>query len=83
MHDSSIIVVGEVNHKSRLHKFTKFTNYESSLLLTHGNDNSRVWHEIFGHLNFRYMQRISKIGKVKGLPDIHFSEHRIHRDLRK
>jgi hypothetical protein len=35
MHDNSIIAIGEVNHKSRLYKFTKFADYDSSLLLTH------------------------------------------------
>jgi hypothetical protein len=74
MHDNSIIAVGEVDHKSRFYKFTKFTDYDSSLLLTHVNDSSRVWHEIFGHLNFRYMQQLSKQGMVKGLLDIHFSK---------
>jgi hypothetical protein len=74
MHDSSIIAVGEVDHKSQLYKFTKFTDYDSSLLLTHANDSSRVWHERFGHLNFRYMQRISKQGMLKGFPYIQFSE---------
>jgi transposase InsO family protein len=74
MHDSSIIVVGEVDHKSRLYKFTKFIEYDSSLLLTHANESSRVWNDRFGHLNFRYMQRLSKQGMVKGLLDIQFSE---------
>jgi hypothetical protein len=74
MHDSSIIVVGEVDHKSWLYKFTKFIDYDSSFLLTHANDSSRVWHERFGHLNFRYMQQISKQGMVKGLADIQFFE---------
>jgi len=55
MHDSSIIAVGEVDHNSRLYKFTKFTNYHSSFLLTHANYSNRVWHERFGHLNFLYM----------------------------
>jgi hypothetical protein len=35
MHDNSIIVIGEVNHKSRLYKFTKFSYDDSSILLTH------------------------------------------------
>jgi hypothetical protein len=56
MHDNSIIVVGDIDHKSQLYKFMKFTDYDSSLLLTHANDSSRVWDVIFNHLNFRYMQ---------------------------
>jgi hypothetical protein len=35
MHDNSIIAIGEVDHKSRLYKFTKFSNNDSSFLLTH------------------------------------------------
>jgi hypothetical protein len=35
MHDNSIIAIGEVDHKSRLYKFTKFVDGDSSLLLTH------------------------------------------------
>jgi hypothetical protein len=73
-HDNSIIAIGEVDHTSRLYKFTKFVDHDSSLLLTHDEDGSRVWHAIFGHLNFRYMQRISKQGMVKGFPYIHFFE---------
>jgi hypothetical protein len=74
MNEISIIVVGEVDHKSQLYNFTKFIDYDSSLLLTHVNESSRVWHERFGNLNFRYMQQHSKQGKVKGLTNIQFSE---------
>jgi hypothetical protein len=74
MHDNYIISIGEVDHKSRLYKFTKFVDHDSYLLLTHVDDSRRVWHEIFGHLSFRYMQRIEKKGMVKALPDIHFFE---------
>jgi hypothetical protein len=35
MHDNSIIAIGEVDHKSRLYKFTKFVDDDSSFLLTH------------------------------------------------
>jgi hypothetical protein len=35
MHDNSIIATGEVDHKSRLYKFTKFSDNDSSFLLTH------------------------------------------------
>ena len=74
MHDNSIIAIGEEDHKSRLYKFYKFFYHNSSLILTHAYDCSRVWHGRFGHLNFRYMQWLSKQGMVKGLPYIHFSE---------
>jgi hypothetical protein len=35
MHDNSIIEIGEVDHKSRLYKITKFVDDDSSILLTH------------------------------------------------
>jgi hypothetical protein len=35
MHDNFIIAIGEVDHKSILYKFTKFSDNESSILLTH------------------------------------------------
>jgi hypothetical protein len=35
MHDNSIIAIGEVDHKSRLYKFTNFSNDDLSILLTH------------------------------------------------
>jgi hypothetical protein len=61
MHDNSKIVVGEVNHQSQLYTFSKFiAKSDSTLLLTHVDDDSRLWHEIFGHLNFRYMQQLNK-----------------------
>lgn len=69
--DNSKIVVGKANHQSHVYTFTDFVaKSDSTLLLTHANDESRVWHERFGHLNFRYMQQLSKKGMVKGLPTI-------------
>jgi hypothetical protein len=38
-HDNSIIAIGEVDHKSRLYKFTKFSDNDSSILLTHKESN--------------------------------------------
>jgi hypothetical protein len=35
MHENSIIAIGEVDHKSRLYKFTKFYDDDSSFILTH------------------------------------------------
>jgi hypothetical protein len=35
MHKNSIIAIGEVDHKSRLYKFIKFSDDDSSILLTH------------------------------------------------
>jgi hypothetical protein len=57
----SKIVVGEVNHHSRLYTFSHFTHKSDYIyLLTHANEESKLWHERFGHLNFKYLYQLSK-----------------------
>jgi hypothetical protein len=68
------VATGEVNHQSRLYTFYEFIEPDYALLLTHAEKSSRIWHERFGHLNFRYMQKLSKNKLVDGLQDIHFSK---------
>jgi hypothetical protein len=60
MQTNSRVATSEVNHQSRLYTFSEFIEPDSSLLLTHADESSRIWHERFGHLNFRYMQQLSK-----------------------
>ena len=68
------IASGKVNDQSRLYTFFDFVpQLDSIFLLTHANEESRIWHGRFGHLNFRYMQKIKKQGMVKGLSAIEFS----------
>jgi hypothetical protein len=74
MKTNSRVATGEVNHQSRLYTFSEFIEPNSALLLTHVDESSRIWHERFRHLNFRYMQHISKKILVYGLPNIHFSK---------
>jgi hypothetical protein len=74
MQTNSRVSTGEVNHQSRLFTFSKFIEPDSALLFTHADESSRIWHERFGHLNFIYMQQLSKQILVDGLPYIHFSK---------
>jgi hypothetical protein len=60
MKTNSRVATGEVNHQSRLYTFSEFIEPDSSLLLTHADESSRIWHERFGHLNFRYMQQLAR-----------------------
>jgi hypothetical protein len=60
MQTNSRVSTGEVNNQSRLYTFSEFIEPDSTLLLTHVDESSRIWHERFGHLNFRYMQYLSK-----------------------
>jgi hypothetical protein len=65
--------VGEVNHRSRLYTFSHFSHkYDYVTLLTHDNEESRLWHEKFGNLYFKYLNNISKAGMVYGLPHIQY-----------
>jgi hypothetical protein len=74
MKTNSSVATGEVNHQSRLYTFFEFIEPNFVLLLTHVDEISRIWHEMFGHLNYRYMQQLRKQILVDGLPNIHFSK---------
>jgi hypothetical protein len=52
----SRVVTSEINHQSRLYTFSEFIEPNFALLLTHADENSKIWNERFKHLNFRYMQ---------------------------
>ena len=40
----------------------------------HANNTSKLWHEIFGHLNFKYIQQLHNENMVEGLPLIKYFE---------
>jgi hypothetical protein len=74
MQTNSRVYTNEVNHQLRLYTFSEFIEPDSALLLTCAGESSRIWHERFGNLNFRYTQQLSKHKLVYGIPDIHFSK---------
>jgi hypothetical protein len=55
MQTNSKVATGEINHQSILYTFSEFILPDSALLLTHVDETSRIWHERYMHLNFRYM----------------------------
>ena len=55
MQTKSRVTTSEVNHQSRLYTFSESIEHDSALLLNHADESSRIWHERFGHLNFKYM----------------------------
>ena len=66
--------MGFANHDSILHKFSHFLTYsQGNVILSHANETSKLWHERYGHLNYRYLQALSKESMVEGLPTIKFS----------
>ena len=55
--DDALVAVGQANHNTRLYSFSHFVpKSPSTILLTHSNSKSKLWHEWFGHLNYRYLQ---------------------------
>jgi hypothetical protein len=74
MQTNSRVSTSKVNHQSRLYTFYEFIEPDSSLMLTHVDESSRIWHKKFGHFHFIYMQQLIKKRLVDGLPDIHFSK---------
>ena len=66
---------GVSNHAFKAYEFSHFipTSYLSTLL-THANNTRKLWHEIFGHQNFKYLQYLHNDKMVEGLSLIKSSE---------
>ena len=70
-----VIAKGVANHTSKVYMFSHFLPYSNpSTLLIHAKDTSKPWHEIFGHLNYKYLSDLSENEMVIGLPNIKFSK---------
>ena len=64
-----LIAKGLANHHAKAYEFSHFVaDAKPTTLLTHGNEVSRLWHERFGHINFKYSQQLQKNSMVEGLP---------------
>ena len=58
-------------HHAKAYEFSHFVaDAKPTALLTHGNEVSRMWHESFGHINFKYFHQLQKISMVESLPVI-------------
>ena len=69
-----LISKGIANHHARAYEFSHFVaDAKPTSMLTH-NEVSRLWHEQFGHINFKYFQQLQK--KLHGLrPPDHQGNH--------
>ena len=71
---SSQLAHGIADHGSRLYYFSHFVPKSiNTIFLSQFNDISRLWHEIFFHLNYNYLHQLSKENMVEGLPAIKFT----------
>ena len=51
---AKVVAKGLANHHAKAYDFSHFVAFaRPTTLLTHGNEVSRLWNEIFGHLNFK------------------------------
>ena len=56
-----VVAVGVADNELRMYKFSHFRLYSSSKeLQSHANEINKLWNEWFGHLNYRYLQSLSK-----------------------
>ena len=70
----NLIEKGAANHAFKAYEFSHFLpNSYPSALLTYSNT-SKIWHEIFSHLNFKYIHQLHNEEMVEGLPLIKSSQ---------
>ena len=51
-----VIAKGVADHTSKVYMFSHFLPYSNPFsLLIHANEASKLWHEIFGHINYKYL----------------------------
>ena len=66
---------GIANHATKDFEFSHFLHVSPpTALLTHANNTGKIWHEIFGHLNFKYLQQLHNEKMVEGFPLIQTSD---------
>ena len=63
-----LVAKGLAKHHAKSYEFSHFVaDAKPTALLNHGNEVSILWHERFGHLNFKYLQQLQKNSMVEGL----------------
>jgi hypothetical protein len=67
-----VLATGIVDDITRLYKFDNFGSSSfSSVFVAHSDDLSKLWHERFGHLNYRSLQQLCNQQMVTGLSLFH------------
>eukprot|EP00253_Pinus_taeda_P026485 PITA_26485 len=64
-----ILATGIADDSTRLYKFHNFGSSNlPSVFVAHNDEVSKLWHERFGHLNYRSLQHLCKENMATGLP---------------
>ena len=73
--NGKVIAKGVVDHTLKVYKFSHFIPCSNPFaLLIHAKEESKIWNEILGHLNYKYLSDLSEKYMVIGLPNIKFSK---------
>jgi hypothetical protein len=65
----NVLAIEIVDDITRLYKFDNFgSSYFSSVFVAHSDDLRKLWHEQFGHLNYRSLKQLCNQQMVIGLP---------------
>ena len=71
---NQVIAIGYVDNHERMYKVSNFLpTSNDQYILSHANDISNIWHERFGHMNYKYLQELHRDEMVEGLPQIRSS----------
>ena len=63
-----VIAIGYADHHERMYKFSSFLPTSNGQgLLSHANEVLKLWHETFGHMNYKYLQELHRDEMVEGL----------------
>ena len=66
-----VIAIGYADHHERMYKFSNvLPTSNDQALLSHANEISKLWHERFGHMNYKYLHALHINEMVEGLPQI-------------
>ena len=64
-----VIAIGYVDHHERMYKFWNFLPTSNDQdILSHDKGISKLWHDRFGHMNYKYLQALHRDEMVEGLP---------------
>ena len=66
-----LIEKGIANHSTKYYEFSHFLPISPpTTLLSHAKNTNKIWHDIFSHLNFKYMKQLHNANMVEGLSSI-------------
>ena len=65
----NVLATRTIDNITRLYKFNNFGSSPfPSVFVSHSDKLSKLWHELFGHLNYRSFQQLCKDNMVTVLP---------------